>query len=190
MISKRITVRVMCLGIFVALAVWAAGLASASGSTPLHGGILAAWNTEYPDSTTVAAANCQTCHQNPGGGSPWNAYGWSIRDGINDDGLSIADAILAVESLDADGDGTSNIDEIEAGSQPGWTDGDANTMTDSNGVETAGVAPAPGLDNLDPADPTSVTTTMQQTAVSNTALVLFGIVALLVPATIWHGRRA
>ena len=64
--------------------------------------------------------------------------------------------MLAIESLDSDGDpgGTSNIDEIDADTQPGWTDGPNNTIYfDDGSTQTGQSAPAGILGNLDPADP-------------------------------------
>jgi hypothetical protein len=40
-----------------------------------------------------------------------------------DDGTSLAARLAAVESADSDGDGHSNLVEIEANAQPGWTTG-------------------------------------------------------------------
>jgi len=68
------------------------------------GSIFGEFKTAYPDSLSKSAG-CQLCHVDSYGGNGWNAYGWSIRQGINDDDLTIAAAIAAVETLDADGNG-------------------------------------------------------------------------------------
>lgn len=118
--------------------------------------ILGAWRTAYPDSTS-ADASCQLCHQNSSGGNGWNAYGWSIREGIRSDGLAVADAILAVEMMDADGNGTSNIDEIVANTQPGWTDGAVNVITFSDGSTEVDQSPPAGAGMVDATSTMSAT---------------------------------
>ncbi|MFT5152416.1 MAG: hypothetical protein ACI841_002414 [Planctomycetota bacterium] len=92
------------------------------------------------------------CHEDPQGSQPWNSYGWSIRQNING-GMSIAQSIMAVENIDADGDpgGFTNLEEIMADTQPGWTDGPNNTVHFINGSTSTGVT-APGTisGDLDP----------------------------------------
>ena len=58
--------------------------------------ILAAWQSAYPASDSDLV-NCQLCHQNTSGGNPWNAYGWNIRQGIQNSGLAASAAIAAIE---------------------------------------------------------------------------------------------
>ncbi len=84
--------------------------------------ILAAWKAFYPQSKS-GDVGCQLCHANSGGGSPWNAYGWSVRQGVVDQGKSFEDAFKAVEALDADNNGKTNLQEINASVQPGWKTG-------------------------------------------------------------------
>jgi spore coat protein A len=64
-------------------------------------------------------ARCQVCHVESGGGSPWNAYGWAVRQAVS--GGDWVGAFMAVEDSDSDGNGNDNIDEIMADAQPGWT---------------------------------------------------------------------
>lgn len=110
-----------------------------------NGSVFGAFSTAYPASGSTEA-RCQLCHMSESGGDGWNAYGWSIRQGINDDGLSIAEAIAAVEALDADNNGTSNLDEINAGRLPGWTKGAVNTVYFKDGTTMAGqLPPNPGV---------------------------------------------
>lgn len=55
--------------------------------------------------------HCGVCHFDFDGGGPRNPFGLSIEVGIQG-GLTNEQAILAVETLDADGDGFSNLQEI------------------------------------------------------------------------------
>ena len=104
--------------------------------------ILDEWRDRYPDSNSDLV-ECQLCHQNPGGSSPWNTYGNALNERIanpfNSDQVILAFRLL--ERSDEDGDGVSNLDEINDGFQPGWTQGDNNDVfnTDSDIVDT--VAP-------------------------------------------------
>ena len=83
---------------------------------------LKTWEDLYP-ATTTSDAGCALCH----GSSTknLNAYG---RDLCLEFGGSVpADVtthLQAIESLDPDMDGNSNLVEIEANAQPGWTMGD------------------------------------------------------------------
>ena len=113
------------------------------------GSIRSLWLETYVESD-FNQAGCQLCHQNPGGGDGWNAYGWSIRQQIHDGGLGHVEAIRAVEALDADGNGVSNLDEINANFLPGWASGDTNTIYFKDGrTETGQTAPS-GIGSLDP----------------------------------------
>lgn len=115
-----------------------------------------AWNDAYPqasgDDALIAASGtpCQVCHVNPGGGSPWNQYGFAVLS--NGGFANIPAAFLELELLDADGEGTSNIDEIEAGALPGWCDpatpGCENLAWTRSGVSSPATPPAGVL--LDP----------------------------------------
>jgi hypothetical protein len=131
-----------------------AGLSAA----PPKGAIYNAWNALNPGSTSDANVEngtgkvCQLCHRDESGGNPWNAYGWQIR-GFIQAGSPTDDAILAAEAFDSDADptGTSNIDEIAANTQPGWTPGPNNTVYFANGSTSTGQLPPAGiLGDLDP----------------------------------------
>ncbi|HSM29142.1 MAG TPA: PKD domain-containing protein [Woeseiaceae bacterium] len=82
----------------------------------------------YPNSTTEDNGGCQTCHQSSGGGGNFNMYGSDLRSngasgaGPACTGVNFAAVLAAIESLDSDGEGNSNIVEIEANTQPGWCD--------------------------------------------------------------------
>lgn len=59
-------------------------------------------------------AQCAVCHMKPNGQGELNPYGKELK------GKKISDASLkAIEKLDADKDGFSNIKEIKSGTLPG-----------------------------------------------------------------------
>jgi hypothetical protein len=126
------------------------------------------WRMIYPNSLSDdnvvngTGSVCQMCHRDTGGDDPWNPYGWRVRQGLNA-GSSLTNAILAAETFDSDMDptGSTNLEEIMADTQPGWTDGPNNTIffesgsTSSNQLPPAGILgqldPTPGLGTPDPA---------------------------------------
>ena len=91
-------------------------------------GCITIFTTIYPASESYARGSCQTCHESPGGGSNYNLYGADLRAngangaGFNCTGADFELALRAVEALDSDAEGHSNLAEIEAGTQPGWCD--------------------------------------------------------------------
>ncbi len=80
----------------------------------------------YPNSTTENNGGCQTCHQSSGGGGNFNVYGSDMLSnggsgaGPACTGVNFAAVLAAIENLDSDGEGNSNIVEINANTQPGW----------------------------------------------------------------------
>lgn len=77
----------------------------------------------YPDAEVCAGrvAECWTCHTATEPPS-WNGFGEQVLGALVLSGDYPADltrALTAVESLDGDGDGIANIDEILAGTDPG-----------------------------------------------------------------------
>ena len=105
-----------------------------------------AWMAAYPGSfsldnvATGTGAACQLCHHSNTGGEPWNAYGWAVKAEI-DGGSNITAALAAVEALDSDGNGDSNLEEITASTQPGWTEGANNSIFFKDGSTTPGLSP-------------------------------------------------
>ncbi|MGI9316300.1 MAG: hypothetical protein ACR2QW_03110, partial [bacterium] len=100
-----------------------------------HPGFLVDWRAEYPNSgsgnnPSSANINCQLCHDSVTGDQPWNAYGFAIRFYLMEPGNDQFDAFSLVESLNSDGDsaGLTNLQEIEANTQPGWEPGPVNTL--------------------------------------------------------------
>lgn len=127
-------------------------------TTPALGfpAIYQAWSQQYPEATAddalIAAVGtpCQVCHVGPGGGEPWNQYGFAV---LSNGGFgNIPGAFFAIEGEDADGEGTSNLAEILAGALPGWCDpatpGCTNLAWTRAGVSTPATPPAGVL--LDP----------------------------------------
>ena len=106
------------------------------------------WSTVYPTSLSRSNANCQLCHRDAGGGEPFNAYGWAMLNaGTN------AAGIRSIEGANSDGDpgGFSNLDEINANSQPGWTVGNTNTIYFYDGSTLTNQPPPAGIGLIDPA---------------------------------------
>ncbi len=100
----------------VALSVVATGLMAEGWLTPSqtasYSSYLTTFNTKYDTSATKLNA-CATCHSDESFGL--NAYG----DDLEAQAGSVDAKLTAVEALDSDGDGISNIDEINAATWPG-----------------------------------------------------------------------
>lgn len=101
----------------------------------------------YPASQTGDLGGCQACHQSAGGGGTFNVYGEDLLDnGATGAGLSCTDvdfaaALIAVEGFDSDGEGNSNLVEIDANTQPGWC-----VVATAGCVNSAGTPPDVALD--------------------------------------------
>jgi hypothetical protein len=65
---------------------------------------LSDFKAQYPATTGTRLDTCGTCHLDFGGGGTLNAYGEAA--------LSVDFDFAAIESVDSDGDGTSNMGEI------------------------------------------------------------------------------
>ncbi len=137
------------------LIVLAAGMALAA--APIKKSYWDDWDTEYPfsqsDDNVINGgfSDCLLCHDTATGGDGWNSYGWKMRE-FEQSGSSTPEAIVLVEPFDSDGDGTSNLFEINANTQPGWTAGNSNTIYYKNGSTlTNQPPPATILGNMDPA---------------------------------------
>ena len=80
----------------------------------------ATWDGLYPASLSDSNAACALCHTSTTSGTYLNAYGSAIHSAP---GSSLAARIAAVEAVNSDRDlsGASNLAEIQANTQPGWT---------------------------------------------------------------------
>ena len=115
------------------------------------GNFLSEWSNVYPNSTSNGVS-CQLCHQNGSGGNGWNPYGWNLRQQIKDEGLSIIEAIQAIEEMDSDGNGQTNLEEITGNAQPGWTTGAVNTIYFRDGTTATEQSPPENIELLDVGD--------------------------------------
>ena len=112
---------------------------------------------QYPAATNLET--CGTCHTSFTTAPGLNPYGQSFKDVSG--GVPIpSETLAAIEQADSDGDGSTNIEEIDSGAGffPGWT---CETYTNAQN------APGNLADLVDPLDPgcsgatttTSITTT-------------------------------
>ncbi|MCU7924493.1 MAG: hypothetical protein KZQ88_17525, partial [Candidatus Thiodiazotropha sp. (ex Dulcina madagascariensis)] len=123
------------------------GLASLAAlvSTPpaqAFSSLLSSWTATYPGSSSGANAGCRLCHASNNFGQ-FNSYGWDLKQ----NGLDYA----AIEGLNSDNDPTSssNLEEINASTQPGWTPG-ANNAINGGSVTNTALPPAGIAGSLDP----------------------------------------
>lgn len=121
--------------------------------------------TAYPSATRLVT--CGTCHADFAGNSPRNPYGAAFEAAGGESNPTAA--FLAVENLDSDGDGTTNVAEITSGA--GFTPG-----FDCTSYPTATNAPSDLADYVDPNDVGcaggSVTTTTVSGPTTTTTLPL------------------
>ncbi|MGE5189381.1 MAG: Ig-like domain-containing protein, partial [Gemmatimonadota bacterium] len=99
---------------------------------------LSTFNATYGTSGTKLD-DCITCHTSQGT-STWNPYGLALQSRI---GSGIAAALAAVEPLDSDGDGYTNIVEINARKFPGDA-ADFPAPTDTTPPTVSSTSPANG----------------------------------------------
>lgn len=84
------------------------------------------WEDAYPHSNS-GDAGCALCHGTST--ANLNTYGKDLCDAFN--GTipdNVTDALRSIDSQDSDGNGDSNLAEIDAGAQPGWTAGAVNQI--------------------------------------------------------------
>ncbi len=91
---------------------------------------LTTWKSTYAGSQSGNNASCNLCHSS-GGGTDLNGYGKDFAVAMST-ATSVVNALRAIEALNSDGDPTagSNLAEINASAQPGWTPGPHNTLYD------------------------------------------------------------
>jgi PKD repeat protein len=140
-------------GVFLALALTAAFFSQPAHAWP---GCTAFFSAAYPDSLTEDEGACQTCHQSSNGGGNFNGYGQDLFGngaagaGVACTSADIAGAFTAVELFDSDGEGTSNIDEINAHAQPGWCVEAQGSSCTNRGAPPAGILLDPAVANAAP----------------------------------------
>ncbi|MDX8390047.1 MAG: thrombospondin type 3 repeat-containing protein, partial [Mariprofundaceae bacterium] len=106
---------------FVALLAFSASPAYAFSS------FLNSFNATYP--STTLGGDCLVCHMNNSGGG-FTAYGSAYKNN--------GKSFTAIEALDSDGDGITNLDEINANTNPSSSSTGATTPAssgDDNGFE-------------------------------------------------------
>ena len=101
--------------------------------------------------TGTEAASCKLCHAASNNASSFNRYGVDL-DALGGGAATgdITSNLIAVEGLDSDGVGGTNLAEIQGGTQPGWCVA-TTAGCNNNGVTTL-PPPVPTLP-LDPAGP-------------------------------------
>lgn len=102
---------------------------------------LGTWGGIYPSSSSDENALCALCHTGiAGGGGALNPYGLDIN---NSGAGGITSRIIDVEGLDSDSDptGSNNITEINANTQPGWTEDTVPVDVDGNADPVTNQAP-------------------------------------------------
>jgi PKD repeat protein len=126
-----------------------AALAVAARSGTAMADFAGEFQSKYPSSTSISA-DCQVCHGNST--SRLNGYGRALQDALRQGAADIFAAFAVVEALNSDGNAGSNtnIAEINAGAQPGWTTGLNTTYPRSRTGATAQETAPAGL-LLDPA---------------------------------------
>ncbi len=77
----------------------------------------------YPAAKSTSLNSCVLCHVNPAGGGTRNAYGEAFR--------TAGHSFTAIEAADSDGDGYTNIQEINAGTFPGDSTSHPGGTTDT-----------------------------------------------------------
>jgi hypothetical protein len=92
------------LVLLAALAIGASAMAYSS--------FVTTFKTTYPAASNSALAHCVLCHIDPAGGGPLNSYGDAFL-------AAGASSFTAIESQDSDGDGYTNLAEIQALTFPG-----------------------------------------------------------------------
>ena len=120
-----------------------------SQSASARGQYIDFWEGLYPDSRS-SETGCQLCHQSTSGGDGWNFYGWTIRESfggstsVNEDFFRFRALVIDNDSaIDQDtlpaGQATPSeptfAQEIAAGAQPGWREGENNIVRFRNNLE-------------------------------------------------------
>ena len=103
--------------------------------------IASAFSARYPASGTRTAAGCNTCHAGQTSVNSLNSFG---RDLHATSAASSDLRLAAIESIDSDKEGHSNLVEINASAQPGWC------VATTPNCDNNGSTPPSGITALDP----------------------------------------
>ncbi|MDW7732797.1 MAG: hypothetical protein SCH66_10270 [Methanolobus sp.] len=107
---------------------------------------LEAFKEQY-DTGDTKLDTCNTCHENQNGGGPRNPYGTAFENNNMD--------FVSIEDQDSDGDGFTNLEEINALTFPGNSEDHPQTGSDTQ--------PETDVNETDPAgDPATENTTAPQ----------------------------
>jgi PKD repeat protein len=98
--------------------------------------IASAFSARYPSSGTRTAAGCNTCHAGQTSVNSLNSYG---RDLHATSAASADLRLAAIESIDSDKEGHSNLVEINASTQPGWCIATTPNCNNNGGTPPSGV---------------------------------------------------
>jgi len=109
------------------------------------------WFDEYDGQTASGESICQLCHERSGGGNGWNDYGWNLllafdvlRNSFPTEEQALLEALRAIEDVNTDVNDNSSptyLEEINAGTQPGWREGVVNLIRYTNGNADQIIAP-------------------------------------------------
>jgi len=113
------------------------------------------WLAEYQELDSSSDSVCQLCHERPGGGNGWNEYGWNLLIAFNiliesapTEQEALLRALRAIEEVNTDISDLNSptyIDEINAGTQPGWREGAVNLIRFTNTSPDQIIAPPDNL---------------------------------------------
>jgi len=108
-------------------------------------GVLRDFRSTYPESSSDDNAGCALCHGSSTNTSTFNEYGWALLQ--NGENFTLLEGGLSVNI-----NGTTTIlDEISAGTQPGWTSGANNNYYTYSGLSSSTWIPPANIGALDPA---------------------------------------
>jgi hypothetical protein len=97
------------------------------GTVQATSGIRNSWRALYDPCPPLYDQNCTVCHPSTSGPS-YNSYGEDIRYRIADLNMSRTEAFVDAESVDSDGDGYTNGQEITVDCTFPWDAADRGTV--------------------------------------------------------------
>jgi len=100
------------------------------------------FNSTYPASQSANNASCRLCHTTSN--SQLNQYGRDFAVRLRS-GMTEVESMRAIESMQSDTDpaGRTNIAEINASAQPGWTSGPNNTFYSRSSLAVIATSQSP-----------------------------------------------